>query len=165
MVQPPVSVMGINVFEQPEAGDFIVGSFSGIYRWRPAAFGMWDFISGMPVQPARGMANPFGSVPVAGYIDHNERKFLFDYNAGIVSLSREHRAFAMPEEVRSASPMSLWNLALEVHTGRIYSFIIGRYYILIIPLAGLVILTILISGLVLWIRRVKREKCRGKNEK
>jgi len=34
--QPPVSVMGINVFEQPRDGLFIVGSFSGIYRWVPA---------------------------------------------------------------------------------------------------------------------------------
>jgi hypothetical protein len=156
-MQPPVSVMGINVFEQPADGEFIVGSFNGIYQWKPSLFQLSDFISGMPVQPSRGMANPFGSVPVAGYFEHNQQKFLFDYNAGFVPLTR-NTAFNMPDVVRNTSPMSLWNLALEVHTGRFYSFVFGNFYILFIPLAGLSILIILISGLVLWIRKYRKSK-------
>lgn len=158
--QPPISVMGINVFEQPEDGVFITGSFSGIHRWVPSAMQVHDFITGMPVTPARGMANPFGSIPVAGYINVGEKKgeFLFDYNAGIVSLTKDASAPPMPENVKQKSPMPLWNLALEVHTGRFYSFIFGRYYILFIPLAGLTILIILISGGFLWWKNYRRKK-------
>ncbi|MBN1197746.1 MAG: PepSY domain-containing protein, partial [Bacteroidales bacterium] len=34
-VQPPVSVMGINLFRQIDSTRFIVGSFSGIFLWEP----------------------------------------------------------------------------------------------------------------------------------
>ncbi|MFW5706550.1 MAG: PepSY domain-containing protein [Bacteroidota bacterium] len=160
--QPPISVMGINVFEQPADGVFITGSFSGIHRWVPAAMHINDFITGAPVTPTRGMANPFGSIPVAGYINLGEKgEFLFDYNAGIVSLTREITAPEMPQEVIKNSPMPLWNLALEVHTGRFYSFVLGKYYILFIPLAGLVILIILVSGGFLWWKDYRRKKKRA----
>jgi hypothetical protein len=158
-IQPPISVMGINVFEQPRDGEFITGSFSGIHYWIPSENLIKDYITGMPVIPQTGMANPFGSIPVAGYIDRNDKgELLFDYNAGIVSLSRGFQAPTMPKTINSHSPMALWNLALEVHTGRFYSFIVGKFYILIIPLAGLVILTILISGGILWWKQYKRKR-------
>ncbi len=161
--QPPISVMGINVFEQPADGVFITGSFSGIHRWVPSALHVHDFITGQPVGPARGMANPFGSIPVAGYVNLGENgEFLFDYNAGILPMQHQARVPSMPAEVKKKSPMSLWNLALEVHTGRYYSFIFGDYYILFIPLAGLVILIILVSGGVLWLREYRRDKRRNK---
>jgi hypothetical protein len=155
--QPPVSIMGLNVFEQPADGVFITGSFNGIHRWIPLAFEVSDHITGAPISPARGMANPFGSIPVAGYINLHDREYIFDYNAGIFTLQREVETPTMPEIIKSIAPMPLWNLALEVHTGRFYSFIFGKFYILFIPLAGLVILMILISGGALWWKHYKRK--------
>ena len=58
----------------------------------------------------------------------------------------------MPEIIAS-QPMSLWNVALKVHTARIYKFMFGSLYILFIPLAGLLILFILISGLIVWLKK------------
>ncbi len=157
--QPLISVMGINVFEQPADGVFITGSFSGIHRWVPAAMHVHDFITGQPVTPARGMANPFGNIPVAGYIKlDNGNEFIFDYNAGIFSLNRHAQIPQMPHEIKQKARMPLWNLALEIHTGRFYSFIFGDYYILFIPLAGLVILIILVSGGFLWWKHYRRGK-------
>jgi hypothetical protein len=156
--QPPISVMGINVFEQPEDGVFITGSFSGIHRWIPSAMQVHDFITGLPVAPVRGMAHPFGNIPVAGYIHTGDREYLFDYNAGIFSLNRNNPIPRMPDEMVNNSNLALWNLALEVHTGRFYSFFLGDYYILFIPLMGLVILIILVSGGVLWFKNYKRQK-------
>jgi uncharacterized iron-regulated membrane protein len=62
----------------------------------------------------------------------------------------------MPEEIIKASPMSLWNLALEIHTGRIYKLFLGDFYILFIPLSGLTIIFILVTGFILWWRKRKR---------
>jgi uncharacterized iron-regulated membrane protein len=56
----------------------------------------------------------------------------------------------MSEEMRLASPMSLWNVSLEMHTGRIFENILGMFYILIVPIAGICILIVLISGFLLW---------------
>ena len=50
----------------------------------------------------------------------------------------------------SSSPISLWNTALEVHTGRIFEPALGPFYILVVPLAGLAMLVILVSGLMAW---------------
>ena len=157
--QPPVSVMGINVFEPVAEGAFVVGSFSGIYLWNPSQGVLFDKITGLPVSPARGMANPFGSIPVAGYINtSNGREFIFDYNAGVFSKTPGQKFPQMPAEVKKATPFPLWNLALEIHVGRFYSFIFGRYYILFIPLAALVVVSILVSGVILWLRDYRRKK-------
>ena len=50
---------------------------------------------------------------------------------------------AQPEELRTM-PMSLWSLALEVHTGRIYAGAIGSF--LFIFVAGLFVIIALWSG-------------------
>ena len=50
----------------------------------------------------------------------------------------------MPEIIKT-QPLSLWNLALEFNTIRIYSFMLGSLYILAIPFTGLLILFILAS--------------------
>ncbi len=46
--------------------------------------------------------------------------------------------------------MSLWNVALEFHTARIYKAFLGGLYILVVPLTGLFTLFILISGFIVW---------------
>jgi len=65
----------------------------------------------------------------------------------------------MPAEIRKL-PVSLWNLSLEVHTGRIFSVILGDFYILYVPLLGITTLVILISGILLWwkMRKKKNKK-------
>lgn len=156
--QPPVSVMGINVFEPLAEGGYVVGSFSGIYLWDPLTGQINDKITGLPVSPARGMANPFGNIPVSGYININaENEFVFDYNAGVFSLKPGKQFPQMPAEVKKGTPFPLWNLALEIHVARFYSFIFGRYYILFIPVAALVIVSILLTGVILWLKDYRRK--------
>lgn len=52
--------------------------------------------------------------------------------------------------------MSLWNLSLEIHTGRFFQVFLGDFYILIVPLAGLAAMTVVISGYLLWRKRYKK---------
>jgi hypothetical protein len=56
----------------------------------------------------------------------------------------------MPKEILAKSPISLWNAALEVHTGRIFEHLIGPFYFLYVPLIGITLLVVLISGLLIW---------------
>jgi hypothetical protein len=70
---------------------------------------------------------------------------------GAINVTGPERFAALPQEIIKNTPISLWSTALEIHTGRIYHFLIGDFYVLIVPLTGLVVLFILISGLVVWL--------------
>lgn len=157
--QPPVSVMGINVFEQVENGVFIVGSFSGIYHWVPAMNYAQDMITGMEVQPRRGGPPAFGSIAVAGYISTNTGKdYIFDYDAGVFSKKPGQRFPEMPAHVKKKSPLPLWNTALEIHTGRIYYVIFGKYQPWFIPIMGMLIIIVLVTGLIRWFQEHARKR-------
>jgi len=120
--QPPVSVMGINIFEKFDKNNYIVGSFSGLFLWNPQNPIIFDFISGKPYQGASS-GRPFGNYAISGLIkDSNKNKYIVDYNSGIFSLDHKNEFPEMPENILNCSPMSLWNMALEIHTGRILVF-------------------------------------------
>ena len=147
--QPPISVMGINVFERTAPGVYLIGSFSGMFQWFPENGMVLNYLTKKLWQPARSMQKPFGDIPVAGYItDFEGAEFLFDYDNGALAIGGT--AFAeMPKQIANTK-ISLWNVALEVHTARIYGAIIGPFYILIVPLVGIFILFLIISGIYLW---------------
>ncbi|MUP39475.1 PepSY domain-containing protein [Labilibaculum sp. 44] len=157
-VQPPISVMGVNVFEKVNDGSYLVGSFSGLFYWIPEKGLVFDYITKKPYVPVKTMGPPISAHPIAGYLKDSEGKeILFDYNLGSGNLSDQSGFTPMPENIQQ-SPMSLWNLCLETHTGRIYRYIFGKFYILFIPLSGISILWILIMGFVLYWKQKKRKK-------
>ena len=156
-MQPEVSVMGITVFEHLEGNELLVGSFSGLYKWNTADNTINDYITGAPAQIiSRG--NPFGAVAVSGILMDGEKPTaMVDYDAGWMPLNQSRLKSEMPDPIRKL-PISLWNLALEVHTGRIFSVILGDFYILYVPLMGLTTLLILITGIWLWLKMRNRSK-------
>lgn len=157
--QPPVSVMGINVFEQTGPGSYLVGSFSGIFAWEPATGRITDRITGLEYHDAGGFGPPFGSVTVAGHIRCSDNSSLiFDYAHGILPLEGRNPFPPVPQEIVEKSPLSLWNTALEIHTGRIFEPILGPLYILVVPLIGLATLFILVSGFFAWWIPKRRKK-------
>lgn len=148
-MQPPVGVMGLNVLE-PQGEAWITGSFSGLYAWHRPSGQVYDMVNGMMTAPG-GFVPPFGNEKITGISDDFGQPFYCTYDAGTDRLPQ-------PESMRSL-PISLWNLALEVHTGRIFTFLgtIGSFlYIFII---GLLVLWILITG---WIIRIKKRKTNNK---
>lgn len=158
--QPPISVMGVNVFEKTNTGSYLIGSFSGIFYWIPERELIFDYITKQPYIPVKTMGPPISAHPIAGYVkDAEGREILFDYNLGAGNLSDDTGFVAMPKQIQD-SPISLWNLCLEVHTGRIYQYIFGKFYILFIPLAGLSILWILIIGYLLYQKQKRKPKIR-----
>jgi len=156
-IQPPVSVMGITVFEKYDNGHYLIGSFSGLYLWDPANPEIFDFITGLPYREA-GIGRPVGDFKITGLIhDTKGRMFIADYSSGIVPLQEGSSFPEMPANMLSESRISLWNLCLEIHTGRIFEKFIGAFYILIVPLTGITGIIIVISGYILWRRKYRRQ--------
>lgn len=149
--QPLVSIMGCNVLEPIGTANWLIGSFSGLFVWNPSSGMIKDYFSGLPPETSHGMSRPVGQNMVAGFITSDQgRGFWIDYNMGALPLDGGTPFPAMPGEVLANSPISLWNAALELHTGRIFEHLIGPLYLLYVPLMGLTILIVLISGLFIW---------------
>ena len=105
---PPVSVMGLNVLHKDGDGNWLCGSFSGMYRFDRSRGVATDFFTGEPV--AGGGSSPFGLTAVSGY--SGELGAVVEYGGGTGCIPQPERLATLP--------MSLWNVALEVHSGRIY---------------------------------------------
>lgn len=123
---PPVSVMGMNVWQRDARGNWLCGSFSGMYVWNRQSASSTDYFTGAPAPEKAGA--PFGQKAITGYsADFPLRECIAEYYTGT--------PFApMPKQL-SYLPMSLWNLALEIHTGRIYTFL-GQGTLIFIFFAG-----------------------------
>jgi len=147
--QPPVSVMGLNVFKPVGKLKYLIGSFNGMFLWDLQTGDVYDFFTEKPYAVPQGMQNPIGFNMTAGLVEAGENAWWFDYNRGAIPLSGKPFP-EMPEEIRIASPMSLWNVSLEIHTGRIFEHLLGPFYILYVPLAGICLLIVLISGFIVW---------------
>lgn len=129
---PPVSVMGINAwFREEDSGAWVVGSFSGLYRWNSDTGAAVDYFTGEAAPQSAGP--PFGGHPISGFAFGRP----VEYYAG--------SDFAPMPEAFASEPMSLWNLALEVHTGRIYTFL-GPGTLVFIFFAGALMAWLLITG-------------------
>jgi hypothetical protein len=154
--QPPVSVMGLNHFQALDSASFLVGSFSGLFRWTPEQHRIEDFLTGKPyTEEGRG---PVGDIAVTACFQPADGQWVVvDFMKGAftamdadVPRLNVFKMPEMPEEIIQKSPMSLWNVALEFHTCRIYQPAIGNLYIILIPLFGLAILFVLITGFFSW---------------
>ena len=155
---PPISPMGINVFHQERPGEWIIGSFSGMYRWNTATDLVTDYFNGETYDPSK--ASFFGSSSVAGYSADLApwKEVVFDYGSGAHSATNGGLDFAEMPELLRAQPMSLWNFALEMHVGRCYYPILGPLSSMFVFIAGLLLTFTLISGYVLRPGRKKKKK-------
>ncbi len=140
---PPVSVMGANVMQQNARGEWLVGSFSGLFVWNRSTGRVADYFH--PGTRVRSRAMPMSPHPVSGFsADFHRRVVVADYRRGTTSL-------VMPSQLASL-PMSLRVAALEVHTGRVFTFL-GRTSAFYIAVVGLAAILCLITG---WRRKMQR---------
>jgi hypothetical protein len=85
-------------------------------------------------------------------------RFRVDYHDGLMPLFHEIPGHvpAMPAAIVRETPMSLWHCYLfEFHNGRIFEKCLGMGYMLIIPLVGLGLLLLAITGIIDWFYRRK----------
>lgn len=135
-VAPPISVMGQNVWQRVNETTWIVGSFDGLYFWNR------DYNTIVPYNDIMqdGPQIP-GTAPdtqtISGYSsDFTNKECVVSYFQG--------STFAEQPKFLDNKPISLWSLALEVHTGRIYAGALGSF--LFIFIIGFLIIFVLISG-------------------
>lgn len=152
---PPTSPMGINVFHQQDNGEWLVGSFSGLFCWNPQTGKVTDYYTGAPF--AKRFGPPVSTSAVSGFstdiAGHDE--VVFDYSSGTRSKTGDYIHISdMPEEIEN-QPMSLWNFALELHVGRCYSPFLGPLSSMFVFLSGLFLSLTLISGYILHPRKRK----------
>ena len=163
--EPPVGFMGTNVLQQEDADHWIAGSFSGLYRWNARTGESWNLYTGQRYVAPKHQGIPDFTYSVSGYSkDLSTRPVVFDYNRGAEyalggakksATDDDEQEFVcyeradfsvMPEQVQDGR-LSLWRVALETHTGRIYTFLPNIVIQLFIFLSGTFLLTVLISGL------------------
>lgn len=158
-IQPPASVMGVTVFEQLDAENIMVGSFEGLFMWNYKTGEVFDLIKKQPYVRPLKKGSPVGDYKITGFsTDFKGQPIAFEYQHGAININGENEFTPMPKNVIDNAPMSLWTLALEVHTGRIYGAFLGMFYILVVPLGGILIIFTVIGGLVVWYKYHSRKK-------
>ncbi len=150
----PLHGMGATVLEPLADDTLLVGSFSGLYRWHPETDHVMD-ISGSVSAPGR---RPGVSTMVAAAVVRNGRpQFWCDYRLGrrpfLKAENTINTPFAMPDEITGKSRISLWHFLFELHNGRIFQYLLGRYTWLLVPLGGLALLLTVITGTYDWLHR------------
>lgn len=133
---PEVSPMGINCFSHTNNDTWLIGSFSGLSEWNTKT-GAVRQIMGKTTGHM-----PIADVAVAGYSADIYDGTVFDYFKGALS---KHPVRPMKKEM-TYLPLSLWNTALEVHTGRIFEFLLGPLSVLYIFIFGTAIILVFVSG-------------------
>lgn len=157
--QPPASVMGVNVFEPVGNKTYLLGSFSGMFLWNSETGAVSDFLSGKPYGEPKAKRAHLGKSMATGWVEADNNVWWFDFNRGAVPVSGK-RFPAMPEDIRRQSPMSLWNVALDIHTGRIFKHFIGTLSIFYVPVAGICLAMVLVSGFFIWWKAYRRRSSR-----
>ena len=174
---PKLSPMGVTVWESDGKGGWIVGSFRGIYRWNPVNHSLnqiLDYFTGKPSEETSMI--PISDNPVCGYSEDflGGKPLVFDFAKGVedakgqaVALCNDEPKTSRNEESMSdliceTAPMSLWNVALELHVGRCYSPFLDPLSDLFVFLSGLLITLVLLSGYIISHRRRKKAQARLK---
>lgn len=133
---PPVSVMGQTVWQRDCYGRWLIGSFDGLYSWDRNSCTITPYENYMTSSPRIPGTAPDGQT-ISGYSsDFTNKECVVSYFSGTPFANQ-------PEELEN-KPISLWNLALEIHTGRVYAGALGSF--LFIFMAGLLIMFVIVSG-------------------
>ena len=133
-----------------------------------------DYFTGKPSVETSMI--PISDNLVCGYSEDflGGKPLVFDFAKGVedakgqaVDLYNDEPKTSKNEESMSdliceTAPMSLWNVALELHVGRCYSPFLGPLSDLFVFLSGLLITLVLLSGYIISHRRRKKAQARLK---
>ncbi|MDF1614561.1 PepSY-associated TM helix domain-containing protein [Desulfurivibrio dismutans] len=162
-VPVPIHGMGVTVLEEVEPGLILVGSFMGMYLWEEAS----GQTQRLP-RPGLQGGNPYMSNDLLSGVVMEKippqagtgqwPRFRVDYHDGMMPTDpRDYRQPPrMPAEVGRHTPMSLWHWLFELHNGRIFEKWLGIGYMLIVPIGGIGLLLLSLTGLYDWLYRRRK---------
>jgi len=150
----PIFAMGATVMETDYTGNHLLGSFAGLFKV--------DY-SGKIVDVSTGKA-PYkvtalrpGANLVTGYFATPDgEEFIATHFAGLIPVNKkasQSDKFLMPEHILNSAELPFWNFLFELHNGRIFQSILGPYHMLLIPLASLIFMILIITGVFDWFYR------------
>ena len=152
---PPVSVMGLNVLQKDANGKWYCGSFSGLFVWDRQKGTATDYFTHKPAPKKAGA--PFGKKAIAGMSQDfvhksSEASMTYNRSAIIADYYDGTTIIAQPSSMNYL-PMSLWNVALEIHSGRFFIGNIATYIFIFVM--GILAIWCLWSGF--YIRLAKKK--------
>ena len=98
-----------------------------------------DYITKKAYKPVSSLRAPICDVVVLDYAAINGIEYVLDYNRGLFTLHYNASIIPMNDEIRNAFRFPIWNLAQELLTRSYFSTLIGSFYILIVPLSGILL--------------------------
>lgn len=146
---PPISVMGATVFKK-EARDtrgrtYLVGSMSGIFLWNRDTGRSVDALTGG--LPAELAGPPVGANTAMGHAEAGGVRIWADYSRGLTDWQGRKFDWPMPAELADGGRISLWHALFELHNGRMFEALLGWWYWIVVPLTGLLFLSLIVTGL------------------
>ncbi len=142
---------GINVFENYNEDEYLIGSFSGLFAIKKAGF------SYKPLLPKNKKR-----IRITGYVKTPENK---EYAAGLykglilLNSSAKNREFNMPSEMLDNFRWSMWSFLFSLHNGRLFNDIFGSWNTAVIFILGIMFVVVSISGTYDWLyKNVIKEK-------
>lgn len=156
----PIFAMGATVMEMDSNCDYIIGSFSGLFKISTINNKVVDALSGK-VPMNISLIRPGSNLITSYFTMPNGEEFItthFDGLRAINNVSDFRNYFIPPTELINNFRMPLWNYLFELHNGRIFQFLIGDLYILIIPLGAILFVLSIITGIFDWLHIKINEK-------
>lgn len=151
----PVFVMGSTVFEPYGTGGFLVGSFNGIYHLERETNQSIDLLTNRAAEDVSSPVQP-GEYMVTGYFrTPRGEEFITTHDQGLLPIGAIELAgrFEMPAELQQGFKMPLWNYLFEIHNGRFFKDLVGKWYIVILPIGSLLFVLITLTGIYDWLRQ------------
>jgi hypothetical protein len=150
--------MGTTVFKEEKPGTWLVGSFGGLHRVDKVSDTSEKILQTKKKENSGRPASTF----VTGYAKLPDGKhYIMGHYKGVCNEKGEQLrgVFPMPKEIKMNSKLPLWNYMFELHNARIFRGGIGAFYMLIIPLGGLLCLLMLLAGILdYWLTKPKAKK-------
>ncbi|MCE2616719.1 MAG: PepSY domain-containing protein [Phocaeicola sp.] len=159
-VKPKISAMGVNVFEKV-GKDWVIGSVSGLYKFDVQKEQVKDYAKRTEGKDDHSNSKKRRTISVSGFSQYlGPIPVVFTKQKGADKLLP-----AMPKKM-IRQPLSLWNFALELHTGRYFSLGIKGFSSWYVQISGLLLIFTLLSGLFIYLRsrrRLPKEHISDKN--
>ena len=147
----PLFVMGATVFDAYGVGGYLIGSFNGLFHLERATGKPIDMLTGKEaeklsnVRPAKKMITGYFKTPQGEEFATAHAQGLFP-----IGNAKLNSRFTMPEIIINECKMPLWNYLFEIHNGRFFKGILGRFYILLVPLGSVLFFIITLTGIYDW---------------